>query len=1768
LKQWVAQVELLRDFSVRLLEGDVDRETVKSRVLEAGRVFRDLVGRVDLYQAVGHEKSLKGVRLSSGEYSLLNGVEYNPPKTIWSVERQSKATAFSNWPRQFVTADTREEAIANFKAAYDSIDTQPDAKNQVSFSLYGRRGQNGTIIGKKVGRDYIDLKRFDDIKSARRYLAENHDEIVRLLNRHKEIPNERKESNSPRVGVDHRDGADVTPEQFAEAFGFRGVQFGNYVELARRQGDLNNAYDALMDLAGVLNIPPRALSLNGALGLAFGARGRGKQGKITPAAHYEPGHVVINLTKTKGAGSLAHEWWHALDNYFSRARSDPEGYVSERPYERGDGVRPEMVAAFREIAQTIQKSGIPERSKKLDRSRSNPYWGQGREMTARAFESYIIAKLHDQGAANDYLANIVDQETWDAATALGLEKDDSYPYVTAAETPAIRDAYDEFFRVIESRETEGGNIALFRVPDSDRSDNLTPDGEKAAQAALDVLRRIAPDAPVTLYEDITDADGNVIAFGAYMDGVISLALNSPDITGTARHEAIHFLRAVGAIKPGQWEALRRAAVSEGWVEKHNIAERYPNLSEDRQIEEAVAEEFASRGATNGKGQVDRVFAYMRRIFDQIARAMRKVLGRDPTAADLFADIESGKVGQQGQQLTVDGDRMLQAAPQTETAAFKRWFGDSKVVDENGEPLRVFHGSRSQEIESFDTVDGAYFTPDEEDAASYPDMAGYDPEGRVYGVYLSIQDPLEVSAPEFGTDTPVSFMAESRRRELEQQGYDGAIARRPDGSIAEIVAFRPEQIKSATGNRGTFDLNDPRIAFQTPDPYRPKRQPEMAEIAVGIQPSPWYERVQEYMQDKMVRWKTVQKAVEDVRGSKLDESENVYLQEELYIGRAGERLDELTNVHLKPIAEAIADSGLKGATVSIPDGNGDMMDVTGGQILEAYLYAKHAPERNAQIAKINPDFEEGTGSGMTDADAAATLDAIEKAGFTNEAASIASMVRDMLNESIDTRVEGGLMSQEQAAKWRDTYKHYVPLRGIQNEENDTVLPRQGKGYNVRGPESKRALGRQSRATDILGNTFVMAQESIVRAEKNRVFQALLNLVTKNPDPDLWEVNRVRMAYTLNKSTGQAEYRPVNALTLDEADKTLRGKVNGTEVRILIHDPYLARSLQSMGAENFGIVTRFLMPISRMLSSLNTSYNPEFVITNAFRDIQTAGVNLQQYDLDGITKDVLKNWRRGLAAALDAQDMKALGGAAGVGLSSDARQEWEALFKRYGMAGGRVSFWKIGELSDHMADINRIMADADPSSARRLLNAGKATIDFIEKANVAVDNAVRLAAFKAAVDRGMSDAQAASLAKNLTVNFNRKGWAGPAMNAMFMFYNAGIQGTAIMFSAMKSKRVRKVMGGIVVAGMMAEMLNAALSPEDEDGDLLYDKIGGSRESADFLKSRNLIIMDPFDLAEDGYWSIPLAYGYNVFWDLGRNLAAYMRGGQTGGRAMANMLSTTVDMFNPIGLGQNLLTTITPTVIKPGVEIAMNENFMDGPIYPEPSQFDTAPKPYSAQPWRNTSTISTEVAQWLNDLTGGDRVRPGEIDIPPQAIDHVASFFTGAAGRFWGNILNDGVNRATAAWKGEAQPDVELRDVPFARKIYRVKPSYRDRSEAYDAIRDVYGASLTLKRYREADAPDKAKAFHDERKATINLKPYAKKVRKDLKMVRAQRDALELQGVSRTDPRFERIDKQEAKIVEGFLKAYKAAQDRENDAGGLLSSTTKRKQAVLEPLRAIAN
>ena len=107
--------------------------------------------------------------------------------------------------------------------------------------------------------------------------------------------------------------------EFERTFGFKGLEFGEWVNQIERQQNLNLAYDSLMDMADLTGLPPKLIGIASRLGLAIGARGQ----KITSAAaHFEPSTNVINLTKTQGNGTVGHEWFHGLDHNAGAMQGD------------------------------------------------------------------------------------------------------------------------------------------------------------------------------------------------------------------------------------------------------------------------------------------------------------------------------------------------------------------------------------------------------------------------------------------------------------------------------------------------------------------------------------------------------------------------------------------------------------------------------------------------------------------------------------------------------------------------------------------------------------------------------------------------------------------------------------------------------------------------------------------------------------------------------------------------------------------------------------------------------------------------------------------------------------------------------------------------------------------------------------------------------------------------------------------------------------------------------------------------------------------------------------------------------------------------------------------------------------------------------------------------------------------------------------------------------------------------------------------------------
>ena len=235
-----------------------------------------------------------------------------------------------------------------------------------------------------------------------------------------------------------------TGEDFINDFGFYGGEFGNWLNNDERQKNLDMSYVSFRNLAKALNIPESAISLTGKLSIAFGARGKGNA-----LAHFEPLRKVINLTKLRGAGSLAHEYGHAIDFIVASLYGCGKSFMETADQYRYFRNIPTEVRSIQKVINAMlynpdnrEKSQYWKNSTRMGAaySKQGGYWDSCVEMWARAFACYIKDKLDALGITDGYLCGHSD-------LAVGFDFDGNVikAYPEGEERERINEAFDEFF---------------------------------------------------------------------------------------------------------------------------------------------------------------------------------------------------------------------------------------------------------------------------------------------------------------------------------------------------------------------------------------------------------------------------------------------------------------------------------------------------------------------------------------------------------------------------------------------------------------------------------------------------------------------------------------------------------------------------------------------------------------------------------------------------------------------------------------------------------------------------------------------------------------------------------------------------------------------------------------------------------------------------------------------------------------------------------------------------------------------------------------------------------------------------------------------------------------------------------------------------------------------------------------------------------------------------------------------------------------------------
>jgi hypothetical protein len=897
-----------------------------------------------------------------------------------------------------------------------------------------------------------------------------------------------------------------------------------------------------------------------------------------------------------------------------------------------------------------------------------------------------------------------------------------------------------------------------------------------------------------------------------------------------------------------------------------------------------------------------------------------------------------------------------------------------------------------------------------------------------------------------------------------------------------------------------------------------------------------------LQDKQIDTKRVVESIKK-SGKEIADKWNPYLQEELYHGRTATQTKDFLDKELAPLMKELRDRDLT------------------MEVVEEYLHNRHAKARNEFNAKRDPNMPDG-GSGILTADAQAYLDGLDPKQKRNLEA-VAKLVDDIVNKTQEVIVSTGQESQETVDAWKKALTNYVPL---QREETDYDIKNVGigvgSGFAVKGPFSRAAVGSSRKVVDILANLAAQRERAIVRGEKMRVAKALYGLVASNPNPGFWlafdpeaiknpqeALNDLMslglkndkgekfsledlksfvsepMVRRVDAATNQVVLKP-NAL-LKNASTTFPVRINGKEKYIIFNanDPRAARmakEMKNLDADQLSRILGYTQQITQYFAKINTQYNPIFGVINFARDIQGAILQLSTTPLRYEKKKVLA----GVAGSLRGIYAEERGRRAGNPPSKNSYAElWREFQEEGGQTGFRDQFSRMQDRAD------ALQAILDPSSwtkspLGKVFTAGGTlkvpletarkiaapVFDWLSDYNQTMENAVRLSAYKVAKEKGMTKQQAASLAKNLTVNFNRKGQIGRQAGALYAFFNAAVQGTARMLETLRGPAGKTIIGGGLLIGSAQAMLLAAFG-FDED------------EPPDFVKERNIVI----PTGGGKYITVPMPLGYNVIPNTSRILTEWtMSGFKDTHKRVAQITGAALDMFNPIGNAGWSIQTLAPTVADPLVALAENKDWTGKPIAKEDiSNLD--PTPGYSRSKETASYISKAMAKFLNAATGGTDYTPGGASPTPDQIDYLIGQLTGGVGR----ELLKAEQSITSQFTGEELP---IYKVPLVGRFV-------GDSEGQAAERNRFYNNIILLNKHEREIKGRQKDRIPTRDYLMEypearLYSYANQVERNIRTLRKRRDALIEQDAPKE--RVKQVENQMTVQMKRFNERVKSAQE----------------------------
>jgi hypothetical protein len=506
--------------------------------------------------------------------------------------------------------------------------------------------------------------------------------------------------------------------------------------------------------------------------------------------------------------------------------------------------------------------------------------------------------------------------------------------------------------------------------------------------------------------------------------------------------------------------------------------------------------------------------------------------------------------------------------------------------------------------------------------------------------------------------------------------------------------------------------------------------------------------------------------------------------------------------------------------------------------------------------------------------------------------------------------------------------------------------------------------------------------------------------------------------------------------------------------------MVSSLKNLDADQLGTSMSIVADITRYMASINTQYNPIFGVVNLVRDSQGAAFNLSSTPLAGKQKEVARNLPsalRGVYSNLRNERNR------NKGKTPLTENEFSTLYEEFQQEGGQTGYRDQFVRRDERAIELQRMLDpsswADSSLGKVFTIDGKLKVpletarqkakpmfDWLTDYNETMENAIRLSAYKVAKDQGMSKEQAASLAKNLTVNFNRKGQIATQAGALYSFFNAAVQGTARLHETMKGPAGKQIFAGGALLGIGQAIALAAAGFDEE-------------EPPYFVRERNLIIPT---FVGSGYITVPMPLGLHVLPNAFRiitegGIKVLSGGNFEPGKRVAKITGSLLDAFNPIGNAGWSVQTIAPTAFDPIVALSENRDWTGKPIARE-DMVSTRPSPGYTRAKDTASWLSEKLAYGFNIMSGGTDYKKGLFSPTPDQLDYLIGQATGGVGREALKLMQTG----QTIYTGEELPPYKI---PLAGRFYgNTESSAAESNRFYNNITRLNEHEAEIKGRRE--------------------------------------------------------------------------------------------------------